>query len=61
MRKIVIEGPRGSGKSTKAEAMKKKLEAEGKKVHISDEGDISTPAGLRAKGIDVVIITRIKA
>lgn len=59
MRIITITGPAGCGKTTKANELKKKLESQGKKVKINDDDDPSTPAGLKAAGIDVLIITKI--
>ncbi len=56
---VTITGPQGSGKSTLAEKIKNIVQGEGKIVHVSDEGDISTPAGLRAARVDVLIVTKI--
>ena len=60
MKIITITGPAGCGKTTKANELKKKLESEGRKVKITEDYDSNTPAGLKAAGIDVLIITRIE-
>lgn len=51
---ITITGPQGCGKTTKAETLRKELEATGKKVAIFDE---DYPQNL-SKDIDVVIFIK---
>lgn len=55
-KKITITGPAGCGKTTEAKKMKLELEAQGKKVFISEGQDITPDA---EKEFDIIIETLI--